>query len=45
MTTLGVTLWGWFNKLNRTLRGRVAIIATRLVAFLSAPTWPLGSIN
>jgi hypothetical protein len=38
MTTLGVTLWGWFNKLNRTLRGRVAIIATRLVAFLSAPT-------
>ena len=24
MTTLGVTLRGWFNKLNRTLRGRVA---------------------
>lgn len=38
MTTLGVTLWGRFNNLNRTLRGRVAIIAIRLVAFLSAPT-------
>lgn len=38
MTTLGVTLSGWFNKLNRTLRSRAAIIATRFLAFLSAPT-------
>jgi hypothetical protein len=38
MTALRLTLWGWFNKLNRKFRGRIAIIATRLVAFLSAPT-------
>jgi hypothetical protein len=37
MTTLRLTLWAWFNKLNRTLRSRMAIIAARLTSFLSAP--------
>jgi hypothetical protein len=36
VTTLRLTLWGWFNTLNRTLRGCIATIATGLVAFLSA---------
>jgi hypothetical protein len=37
MTTLRLTLGVWFNKLNRTLRSRSAIITARLIAFLSAP--------
>jgi hypothetical protein len=37
MTTLRLTLGAWFNKLNRTLRSRMAIITARLIAFLSAP--------
>jgi hypothetical protein len=37
MTTLRLTLGAWFNKLNRTLRSRIAIITARLIAFLSAP--------
>ena len=36
MTRLGLTLWAWFDKLNRTFRGRIAIITTGVIAFLSA---------
>ena len=42
MTTLGLTLWGWFNELNRKFRDRIASIPTGLVTFLSAPpAWAL----
>jgi hypothetical protein len=36
MTRLGLTLWAWFDKLNRTFRGRIAIITTGVIAFLGA---------
>jgi hypothetical protein len=36
MTTAGRTLWGWFNKLNRKFRDRIAIIITGAIAFLRA---------
>ena len=36
MTTIGRTLWGRFNKLNRKLRDRIAVIFAGVIAFLSA---------
>ena len=37
MTTVGHRLWGWFKKLNRKFRDRIAITITAVIAFLSAP--------
>jgi hypothetical protein len=36
MTTVGHRLWGWFKKLNRKFRDRIAIIITAVIAFPSA---------
>ena len=36
MTTVGHRLWGWFKKLNRKFRDRIAITITAVIAFLSA---------
>ena len=41
MTTVGHRLWGWFKKLNRKFRDRIAIIITAAIAFLSAPALAL----
>ena len=43
MTNVSLTLWGWFKKLNRKFRGRIAIIITAVIAFLSAPALALVS--
>ena len=43
MTNVSLTLWGWFKKLNRKFRDRVAIIITAVIAFLSAPALALVS--
>ena len=43
MTTLGLTLWRRFNKLNRTFHDRIPIIITRVIALLSAPALALVS--
>jgi hypothetical protein len=41
MTTVSHRLWGWFKKLNRKFRVRIAIIITAVIAFLSAPALAL----
>jgi hypothetical protein len=41
MTTVGHRLWGWFKKLNRKFRDRIAITITAVIAFLSAPALAL----
>jgi len=44
MTTLVLTLWGWFDKLNRKFHNRIAIIIiTAVIVLLSAPALALMS--
>jgi len=41
MTTLVLTLRGWFDKLNREFHDRIAIIITAVISLLSAPALAL----
>jgi hypothetical protein len=45
MTNVSLTLRGWFKKLDRKFRGRIAIIISTAIAFLSALALRFGKLK